>query len=451
MTTPGTPEQRLGPPAVDDEVARLKQEIARLKAELPAEGTKDRRGWWRPLVAGLLVALAALLAPLSVLATWANGQIQETDRYLETVAPLADDPAVQDAIATRMEEVIFTYLDLESATQQLVAAINAQGLQPQVAATLEALAGPLAGGIRSFVSDRIHALVESEAFEELWTDANRVAHSELVAVLTGEGGDTVSVDRGSVEVNLAPLISTVKQQLTEAGFGIADRIPEVQATYTIVESADLAKAQKLLSIIDGLSTWLPVIALLLVAAAVIIARDRRRTLLAAGLAVAGAMLLLGATLNIIRPFYLDALPTDASTEAAAAVYDQLVSFIRFALRGVLVVALTVAIVAWLNSRTGAGAATRRAIVRGIDALRGGTSRSGLRTGRLGLVLAEYRTSIRVGVVGVAALAYLLQDHPTGGTALTFVIVTAVVLLLLEVLAAAPAPAPAVAEDADIRT
>jgi hypothetical protein len=40
----------------------------------------------------------------------------------------------------------------------------------------------------------------------------------------------------------------------------------------------------------------------------------------------------------------------------------------------------------------------------------------------------------LAVVGLAAVGYLAQDHPTGGTALTFVLVTAVVLLVLEVLA-----------------
>ena len=76
--------------------------------------------------------------------------------------------------------------------------------------------------------------------------------------------------------------------------------------------------------------------------------------LAAGLAVAGAMLLLGATLNAMRPIYLDALPESSSAAAAGAVYDQLVSFIRIALRGLLVVALTVAVVAWLSAPTGPG-------------------------------------------------------------------------------------------------
>jgi len=314
-----------------------------------------------------------------------------------------------------------------------------------VEVTLQAAAGPLAAGIRNFVSDRIQALVESDDFEQAWIAANRTAHAELVAALTGQGGDTVAVDNGSVRVSLAALINTLKQQLTDAGFAIADRIPEVQATFTIMQSADLAKVQRMLRILDDLATWLPVVGLLFLAAAIVIARDRRRVVLAAGLALAAAMLLLGATLNIIRPIYLDSLPASVSQAAAGVVYDQIVSFIRLALRGVLVVALTVAVAAWLSATTGAGAAARRGIVRGIDAVRGGTSRAGLQTGRFGAALAEYRTSIRVGIVGVAALAYLLQDHPTGRTALTLVIVTLVLLLVLEVLAA-PQPRQPVANN-----
>jgi hypothetical protein len=49
--------------------------------------------------------------------------------------------------------------------------------------------------------------------------------------------------------------------------------------------------------------------------------------------------------------------------------------------------------------------------------------------------------VRVAIVGVAAVGYLAQDHPTGGTALTFVPVTAVVLLVLEILVSGPAREP----------
>ena len=215
-------------PEIDpDEVARLREEVARLKAEKEPTSPGGRRGWWRPVVAGLLVAVAALLAPLSVLSTWASGQIQDTDRYLATVAPLASDPDVQAAIVVRVEEVIYSYLDLDAAVDEVVQALEGQGLPPRAAATLGALAGPLTTGIRSFVHDRIVALVASDAFEEAWVAANRTAHEELVAALLGDSGGAVAVDNGAVSVNLAVLINTVKGQLVDAGFAIAERIPEV--------------------------------------------------------------------------------------------------------------------------------------------------------------------------------------------------------------------------------
>ncbi len=435
MTSTDPVEPR--PETDSDEVARLRAEIARLKAEKEPTPPGGRQGWWRPVVAGLLVAVVALLAPLSVLSTWASGQIQDTDRYLATVGPLASDPDVQAAIVVRVEEVIYSYLDLDTAVDEVVLALEGQGLPPRAAATLGALAGPLTTGIRSFIHDRLVALVASDAFEEAWVAANRTAHEDLVAALLGESGGAVAVDNGAVSVNLAVLINTLKGQLVDAGFAIADRIPEVSATFTIVQSENLGKLQKLLGFLDNLSSWLPVVGLLLLAAAVVIARDRRRILLVAGLAVAGSMLLLGAALNIIRPYYLDALPASSSPAAAGAVYDQLVSFIRLALRGLLVVALTVAVAAWFSADRGAGAAARRGLVNGISHLRSGGARAGLRTGRFGEVLGLYRGPLRLAVVGLAAVGYLAQDHPTGSTALTFVIVTAVVLLVLEVLATPP--------------
>ncbi|WP_426244830.1 hypothetical protein [Nocardioides sp. LHG3406-4] len=152
-------------------------------------------------MAGLLIAMAALLAPLSVLATWAGGQIQDTDRYLATVAPLADDPDVQDAVAARIEEVVFSYLDLDAATDQLITALEAPGRPPEAADTLRALSGPLTSGVRSFVRDRIDALVRSDAIAKARVEAKRTAQSEPVAALTGKTD-------GAVEISTARSRST---------------------------------------------------------------------------------------------------------------------------------------------------------------------------------------------------------------------------------------------------
>ena len=67
-------------------------------------------------------------------------------------------------------------------------------------------------------------------------------------------------------------------------------------------------------------------------------------------------------------------------------------------------------------------------------MRRGTTRAGLKHRAVRRDLGQYRGPIRLAVVGIAAVGYLAQDHPTGGTALAFVLVTAVVLLVLEVLA-----------------
>jgi hypothetical protein len=429
----------------DDEAARLRQEVQQLRQQLdetaPTPG--DRRGWWRPVVAGILIAVAALLAPVSVVANWARGEIEDTDQYVETVTPLASDPAVQNAIATRIEDEIFSRVDIDAITEDAVDAISAQDIPARAAATLQAVSGPLAGAIKSFISDQIQAFVESDRFEQLWINANRDAHQAMVAVLTGEGTGNVDVSDGAVSINIGQLVGEVKQDLVDRGFGIADRIPDVTATYTVFQSDDLTKAQDAFRLLDGVATWLPLVGVVLLATAVMVARDRRRALLAVGLAIAGSMLLLGALLNLARPVYLDAIPANASTDAAAAVYDQLVGFIRVALRAVLVVALTLVVAMWLLAPHGSGAAARRGLVRGIAALRSGRARAGLQTGAFGLALARYRTAVRVGIIGCAALIYLLKDHPTGGYALGVVITTIVILVITEVLAAPPESAPRV--------
>lgn len=104
-------------------------------------------------------------------------------------------------------------------------------------------------------------------------------------------------------------------------------------------------------------------------------------------------------------------------------------------------ALAIAIGAGFSSPSGAGAATRRGIVKAIDTVRSGGAKAGLNTGAFGVSLARYREPVRVGILLVAAVIYLAIDHPTTGSALTVVITTAVLLVVLELLAHAPEPDP----------
>jgi hypothetical protein len=426
------------------EIERLRAELARLQAAAAAHGGHGStpppraRGRWRWLGAGVLLVLMALLAPLAVVATWVHDEISDTDRYVETVTPLAADPAVQDAVVTRVTNEIFARIEVEAVTQEAIDALAAQGLPPRVANTLSFLTTPLANGIRSFVHDAVARLVASDEFQQAWVAANREAHTQLVAVLTGQEGGAIETTGNTVSLNLAAVIAAVKERLESAGFELAARIPEVNAQFTIMEAADLTRAQTAFRVLDALARALPIVVFLLLALAIAAAPARRTALVVGALTLAASMVLLGATLNGFRIVYLDAVPPEElPQDAAAAVYDTLVGFIRLNLRAVLALFLAIAAVAWVTGRYAPAVALRRMTTGAIDGVRHVSDRAGLRTGAFGTTLFGLRTAIRAFVVALVLLAYALAAHPTGAFTLGLLAVAATVLLVLELLARPP--------------
>ncbi|NUR07945.1 MAG: hypothetical protein HOQ45_13185 [Nocardioidaceae bacterium] len=429
------------------EVEQLRAEVARLQAELdssahpPAEAPPRRPSRWRWVGAGVLFLVVALLAPLAIVATWVHDEVSDTDRYVETVAPLASDPAVQNAAIDKITNAIYTRLNVQAVTKEAIDALSSQGLPPRVTTSLNALSTPLANGVRSFIENAVTRLIRSPQFQEAWVAANREAHAELVAVLTGKGGDTIQVQGDTVSVNLAAVIDAVKTRLTDAGFSLASRIPEVNASFPIMQTADISKAQTGFRVLSALARTLPILALLLLGAAVLLAPARRKALVIGGVVVAASMLLLGALLNGFRIVYLDAVPADVlPQDAAAAIYDQLVSFIRLNLRAVLVLFLALAAVAWVTGPWAPAVATRRATNRAVDAVRGGSDRAGLNTGAFGAALYNLRTPIRIGVLALVVLVYVMAAHPTGAFTIVLLLIAALVLLVTELLARPPAAA-----------
>jgi len=402
------------------EVEELRAEVARLHEQVtdqgaPAPPSANRTGWWRPVVVTALVVVIAILAPLGVVARWAHNEVADTDRYVESVTPLASDPAVQEAMTNRITEEITSRLQVQAVTDQAIDALSERGLPPLAASSLQALGTPLANAIEGFIHDAVAKFVESDEFKTAWIEANRQAHTQLVAVLTGKDTGVVEVSNNAVSVNLAAVIDTIKQRLSDRGFALVDRLPTVDAQFTIFQSADITKAQSAFRVLSAVNTWLPILVLVLLAVALAIARNRRRTLIATMLTVAASMLLLGVGLNIFRVIYLDALPSDVDHAAAGAIYDTLVYFIRLNLRAIVVLTLAVALIAWVSGSSGAAARLRRGTTRAIASARE-----------------------RGAVLGLALLAYVMADHPTGSFTFTVLVIAAVVLLVVELLSRPPA-------------
>jgi hypothetical protein len=435
------------------ELERLRTEVASLRAQAQAQAQalpdggaalpgRPPRQRWRTIVAVLLIVLGCVLAPLAGVAVWARNQVTNTDRYVATVTPLAADPAIQQAITDQITAQVFTYIDIQALTTQVADALSARvegrGLPPQAAVALQGLAGPVANGVQGFVRTQVERIVQSQAFEDAWVQANRAAHEALVKALTGEGGGAVTVEGDTVTLNLGPFIQTVKQQLVAQGFTLAERIPQVDKSFVLFQSQDITRARSAFNLLNTLGVWLPVIALILIGIGVYVAKDHRRALIGAGLGVAAGMVLLALGLAVFRSIYLNGVPAEVLPhDAAAVLYDTLVRFLRAGLRTVLVLGLVVAAGAFLTGPSVTAVRTRQSLAGAIGWLQGSAEHAGLRTGPVGTWVHANKRVLRIGAVVLAALVLVFWERPTGKVVLGITLGLLIVLALIEFLGRPP--------------
>ena len=129
----------------------------------------------RRLLSVLLVLAFAVLLPAALVTAWMDGTVADTDGYVDAVAPLADEEAVQDAVTTRVRAAVVSAIDLPP------------GLGEDVLAEAVSLA--------------VRRVVESDAFPPLWRASNEVAHRTLVDVLGQPRGSD-----GEVRIDVTPVV-----------------------------------------------------------------------------------------------------------------------------------------------------------------------------------------------------------------------------------------------------
>ena len=234
-------------------------------------------------------------------------------------------------------------------------------------------------------------------------------------MLTGEQegalratGDTIQLDVGSV-------VDQVRQRLVDAGFDKAAAIPDSDRTVTLFHTDELGKAQDAMRLLDILGTWLPVITVALAALAVWTAPGHRVMLLITALGLSLMMVVLLVALAVVRRVYLDAVPPAAlPPDAASAIFDTFLRFLRDSTRTLLVVFLATALAAYLYGPGRVARRVRALAGRGTTAAGRALRSAGLSTGRTGRRLAAHPRWTSGIVLGAGALALLLWNRPTVG-------------------------------------
>jgi len=288
----------------------------------------------RKIVAAL-VGLATLIAFVAIFSIWANRQALNTDNWVNTSEKILQNKKVQERLSAFVATQLFANVDVQ---EEL-----ANQLPPQ----LQPLAGPAAAGISQLAPQIAERALATSQVQELWADANRAAHEDLLEVLDG-GGETVSTEGGNVVLDLDALLSQVSGQLG-VGEGLAEKIPADAGKLTILHSDELSTAQSIAQLIRKLPIVLTVLALLLYALAIYLAGPRRRQALrSAGLGFVAAGLLALIARGIAGGAVVDALVVnEAAKPAAEAVWSIGTSLLVTVAVSAIAFGLLVFVAAWL--------------------------------------------------------------------------------------------------------
>ena len=83
----------------------------------PAEPKKHLKNGvprWKRALAVVLLVIGFVLVPLSAVSIWSRNQLLNTDRYVSTVSPLADNADIQKVVATNAVDALFSSVDVSS-------------------------------------------------------------------------------------------------------------------------------------------------------------------------------------------------------------------------------------------------------------------------------------------------------------------------------------------------
>ncbi|ELP63627.1 hypothetical protein ACKI1I_10815 [Streptomyces turgidiscabies] len=388
----------------------------------------------------VLLLLALLLAPVAVVAAWVQDTVSDTDRYVKTVAPLASDPAVQEVVINRLTDRVVKNVDVAAVTDALATSLRKAGAAPRIVAGAESLEGPLRNAVRTVVDRTVTRVITGDAFQQVWEGANRRSHAAVVDMLTGDGKGAVRAEGDAVRLNVGEVVDQVRERLVAAGFDKASAIPDTDRTVTLFQTKELGKAQDAMRLLDVLGTWLPVLTVVLAALAVWTAPARRVMLMITAAGVGVMMVVLLVALAVVRRVYLDSVPPAAlPTDAAAAIYDTFLRFLRDSTRTLLVVAVITVLIAYLYGPGRPARAVRATAVRGTTATGQALSRAGVPTGSTGRWLTAHRAWTTGGVIAAGALALVLWNHPTVPVVTLILVIAVAVLLILAIVAAAAGP------------
>lgn len=264
------PESKVAETGTQNETT-AEAEIA-TKDDSVSDDHKSHTG--RKVAIGFLIFLGAILLIVANFAFWARFTLLNTNGWVAAVGPLTKDPQVANELSTYTVAKVFQQVDVNQAIQEV--------LPDQ----FDILSGPITKSLQDLAIDTVTKLIMSDAFNNVWVGVNKVAHTAIIRVLSGQG-DLLYMQSGDLVLDLSDIYNYIQDTL---GVQNLDLIPQAQdGKLVLFQSQQVAVMQEAYSYINTLGLLMPLLSFLAFGFAVLVSLWRRNTLLWIGIATSIVM------------------------------------------------------------------------------------------------------------------------------------------------------------------
>lgn len=321
----------------------------------PARG-RSQLGTLRSIATGLVFVLTCLSLVVATTDWWINRTFVDTEAFVAVVAPLVDDPDVQEALAQATADRVAEAIDL----------------------------GPLGSYVAVGIARELYG---SDAFAQLWEQAMRQVHTILIAVLRDESNVVDMVD-DQVYINLYPFLDRILDRLGTLDISIRDQtitlpvitdpsdpaasraeleaalgrpLPETFGVIPVARGDRLVAAQQAFALFETSIVILAVVTLILAILTIVLARRRIRMIALLGVGALASLLLARLAIAALQDAVADALTGGGD---AALIGNEIITSLVTSYRELTQIALLLALLAAVVATAVAWVLDRRARAEG---------------------------------------------------------------------------------------
>jgi len=314
-------------------LSAMTTDLAPTAAPIQARRTRTVTTW-------ILVILFGVVTPLTIVSGWAVKTVTDTNRFVSTLQPLANDP------------IVTTYL-ANQATQKLFVAFHVEAkVTKQLPPSVRFLAPPLTAQLQSYTEKAVQIFFRSKTFQTFWNYENRYLQINVINTLEGKTPPLIAKTR-TMAMNLTPMVIGAIDELDARGITVFNPIrSELQhskriLTLQLISPKQLQTARTIFSLAILGRTVLFILTPLVALSAILITWRRRVTALRLALSGLGGSIVVTVLLKIIRTFFITSAPGAQGPLAAAHVFDALFRYMSNTTTWSIVSFAMVAALFWL--------------------------------------------------------------------------------------------------------